>query len=167
MTSEPTLSSLIITLSDRASQNIYDDISGVELESLLKTYMDNNALSCSTQRIVIPDDPILLQEAFQDAVSKKTDFIFTTGGTGIGPRDITPDVIQPLLSKVIPGIMELIRVKHGQQFPLATLSRSIAGVAGQSLVFCLPGNPKAVREYMEEILKILLHSYKMLQGKGH
>lgn len=164
---EPTLSAVIITLSDRASQGKYEDISGAELEILLSKYLSDNNWGCSVQRKLIPDNALLLKEVFEDAVSNKIDFIFTTGGTGIGPRDITPDVIRPLLTKEIPGIMEVVRVKYGLQFPTAALSRSIAGVAGQSLVYCLPGNPKAVREYMDEILKTLRHCYRMLHGEGH
>lgn len=160
-------SALIITLSDRASQGTYEDISGLELEKMLGSYMCGIDTVCSIQRKIIPDEAEQLTKVFQDAITDETDFIFTTGGTGIGPRDITPDIIRPLLSKEIPGIMEVIRVKYGLQFPAAALSRSIAGVSGKSLVYCLPGNPKAVKEYMEEILKTLLHCHKMLHGYGH
>ncbi len=160
-------SALIITLSDRASQGIYEDISGLELEKMLGSYMCGIDKVCCIQRKVIPDEAEQLTKVFQEALNNETDFIFTTGGTGIGPRDITPDIIRPLLSKEIPGIVEVVRVRYGLQFPAAALSRSIAGVAGKSLVYCLPGNPKAVKEYMEEILKTLLHCHKMLRGYGH
>ena len=95
-------------------------------------------------------------------VKEKVDIIFTTGGTGIGPRDITPDVIKKLIDKEIPGIMEMIRIKYGMQFPNALLSRSIAGVAGKTLLYALPGNPKAVKEYCDEIFKTVEHSFRML-----
>jgi molybdopterin adenylyltransferase len=160
-----TLTALIITLSDRASQGIYQDKSGSDIEKILNNFMNGNNLRCSIQRQIIPDETSQLSEVFQAAVTSKTDFIFTTGGTGIGPRDITPDVVRPLLTKEIPGIMEVIRVKYGLQFPSAALSRSIAGIAGQSLVYCLPGSPKAVNEYMDEILKTLLHCYNTVHGK--
>ncbi len=162
-----TLSAFIITLSDRAAQGIYEDVSGREIENLLGKYMLENGLNCYIQRKVIADEAILLKELFQKQADHKIDFIFTTGGTGIGPRDITPDVIRPLLTKEIPGIMEVIRVKYGLQFPAASLSRSIAGVAGKSLVYCLPGNPKAVAEYMNEILKTLMHCYRMMHGESN
>lgn len=158
------ISILIITLSDRAAQGAYKDVSGSDLESILKEYLTGKNIACITERKVIPDEASLLQELVQESILNKTDFIFTTGGTGIGPRDITPDVIRPLLTKEIPGIMEVIHVKYGLQFPAAALSRSLAGIADQSLVYCLPGNPKAVKEYMEEILKTLLHCYKILHG---
>jgi len=165
--SQPHLSALLITLSDRASQGIYDDQSGSELEKMLGSFLSEKDIVCCIQRKIIPDEAGMLKAVFQEALVNEVDFIFTTGGTGIGPRDITPDVIRPFLSKEIPGIMEVIRVKYGLQFPAAALSRSIAGVAGQSLVYCLPGNPKAVKEYMDEILKTLIHCHKMLQGEGH
>ena len=92
------------------------------------------------------------------------DVVITTGGTGIGPRDITIETVRPLLDKEIPGIMEMIRIKYGQEKPNALLSRGIAGVMGQTLVYTLPGSVKAVDEYMTEILKTLQHLIYMLHG---
>jgi molybdenum cofactor synthesis domain-containing protein len=164
---EHKLSALIITLSDRASKGMYEDISGQALEAILSSHFKENNIACAIERSVIPDDANLLSETFTKAVNAKTDFIFTTGGTGIGPRDVTPDVIRPLLSKEIPGIMEVIRVRSSLTFPSAALSRSIAGTASQSLVYCLPGSPKAIKEYMDVILLTLLHCHKMVYGEGH
>jgi len=93
---------------------------------------------------------------------KKFDIVITTGGTGISPRDITPDIVKTLLDKEIPGIMESIRMKYGQQKSAALLSRSIAGVMGHSLVFTLPGSVRAVNEYLEEITKGLKHMIYMI-----
>lgn len=157
-------SAIVITLSDRASQGEYNDISGKALQQILVDYFVSVQSEIDVRYHLIPDDANQLKVLVQEAVHNETNFIFTNGGTGIGPRDITPDVIKPLLDKEIPGIMELIRIKYGLQFPSAALSRSIAGVSKNSLVYCLPGNPKAVREYMEEILKTLLHTYRMLKG---
>ena len=86
------------------------------------------------------------------------DIIFTTGGTGINSKDITPDVIKPMLDKEIPGIMEHIRIKYGEKIPSALLSRSIAGVINKTLVYSLPGSVKAVTEYIHEIQKSLDHA---------
>jgi molybdenum cofactor synthesis domain-containing protein len=102
----------------------------------------------------------MLNQARQD----KTDFIFTTGGTGIGPKDFTPEVVKPMLDKEIPGIMELIRTKYGAEKPNALASRSIAGVMNESLVFTLPGSVKAVNEYMTEISPTIHHMVFMLHG---
>lgn len=159
------LKALIITLSDRASRGDYEDTSGAGLEKTLTGYLKNNDCEYEIVRKVIPDEAEILRALLLNSIADRTDFIFTTGGTGIGVRDITPDVVRPLLSKEIPGIMEVIRVKYGQLFPAAALSRSIAGVASQSLVYCLPGNPKAVAEYMDEILKTLLHCYQLINNQ--
>ena len=92
------------------------------------------------------------------------DIIFTTGGTGIGPDDFTPEVVKPFLNKEIPGIMEYIRLKYGSIKPNALLSRSIAGLAKESLVFTMPGSKKAVTEYMSEITPMLEHLGYMKMG---
>ena len=83
--------------------------------------------------------------------------IFTTGGTGVGPRDIAPETITPLCGKLIPGIMEHIRAKFGTDNPRARLSRAIAGVAGTTQIYTLPGSVRAVEEYLPEILVTLEH----------
>ena len=92
------------------------------------------------------------------------DVIFTTGGTGIGPRDFTPETVRSILDKEIPGIMELIRVKYGMEKPAALLSRGVAGVAGKTLIYTLPGSVKAVSEYCNEILPTIEHSMYMIEG---
>ena len=92
------------------------------------------------------------------------DAVFTTGGTGIGPRDITPDVIETMADRLIPGIMEHIRIQFGAEKPNALLSRSIAAVMGQTLVYALPGSVRAVSEYMGEILKTFEHALLMIHG---
>ena len=85
--------------------------------------------------------------------------IITTGGTGIGPRDITVETVTPMLTKEIPGIMEYIRIRYGTEKPNALLSRGVAGIIGKSLIYTLPGSVRAVEEYMTEILKTLKHLY--------
>jgi molybdopterin adenylyltransferase len=95
------------------------------------------------------------------------DILLTTGGTGIGPRNITPEVIKPMLDIEIPGIMEVIRVKYGLQNPAAALSRGVAGLMDNTFVFTLPGDLKAVNEYMEEFLKNLDHLLLMINGIDH
>ncbi len=111
---------------------------------------------------LIPDDAHQLKNAIKQAVKNESDFIFTTGGTGIGPKDITPDIVKPMFDKEIPGIMDLIRVKYGADKPAALISRSIAGVIDKSMVYCLPGSVKAVNEYLDEILKTVEHSLYMI-----
>ena len=152
----------VITLSDRASQGIYEDKSGPMLKKLTEIFFSESGRTVSVENTVLPDDELQLETLLKLLIKRNTDIIFTTGGTGIGPRDITPEVIKKLIDKEITGIMEMIRVKYGMQFPNALLSRSIAGVAGKTLLYALPGNPKAVKEYCDEIFKTVEHSFRML-----
>ncbi len=153
-------SARIITLSDRAFQGEYEDKSGPRIQELLTSHVSRLTSHVS----LLPDNPNLLRSKLTEAIKEGVDFIFTTGGTGIGPRDFTPDVVKPLLDKEIPGIMEMIRTKYGAEKHQALLSRGIAGVAGDTLVFTLPGSVKAVNEYMQEIMKSLMHMVYMLHG---
>jgi molybdopterin biosynthesis enzyme MoaB len=90
--------------------------------------------------------------------------IITTGGTGIGPRDITPEVVVVRCSKLLPGIMENIRAKYGQENPNALLSRGVAGMMGHSFIYTLPGSKRAVEEYLHEILKTMEHLILMFHA---
>ncbi|HRS54128.1 MAG TPA: molybdopterin-binding protein, partial [Bacteroidales bacterium] len=99
-----------------------------------------------------------------DAIYDNVDFIFTTGGTGIGPRDITLEVVSKFIEKEIPGIMDSIRLKYGENLPAALISRSIAGIAQNSVIFTLPGSVKAINEYISEIKKNILHISYMIKG---
>jgi molybdenum cofactor synthesis domain-containing protein len=154
---------LVITLSDRASRGDYENLSGPRISELVKKYFLHLSIKCSVNEILIPDDEDELKEIIIDS-GAGFDIIFTTGGTGIGPRDITVETITPLLTKQIPGIMEYIRVKYGAVKPGALLSRGVAGLMGNTLIYTLPGSVRAVNEYMTEILKTLLHTLHMLYG---
>ena len=154
----------VITLSDRASRGEYADLSGPEIVQSLNSYFKEKEWVFTIDAIIIPDDSSLLTENLLKAKDEKVDIVFTTGGTGIGPRDFTPEVMKKVLDKEIPGIMENIRLKFGQKIPNALLSRGTAGVMGESQVYSLPGSVKAVREYMGEILKTLEHLIFMLHG---
>ncbi|MFP4622231.1 MAG: molybdopterin-binding protein, partial [Bacteroidales bacterium] len=110
----------------------------------------------------IPDEQHELINLLQDARSQEYDVVMSTGGTGLGSRDITPGTIGVLLDREIPGIMEMIRMQFGKNNPNALLSRSIAGVMGRTLVYALPGSTKAVDEYLEIILPALKHSIFMV-----
>ena len=154
---------LIITLSDRASKGEYADKSGPKVKEALETFAAFSHFKLDIENVIIPDDETQLKNILTNA--KNTyDFIFTTGGTGIGPRDITVDVVKPMLDKEIPGIMDMIRMKYGMEKPNALISRSIAGLMGNTMVFVLPGSVKAVHEYMYEITKILQHLVLMLHS---
>jgi molybdenum cofactor synthesis domain-containing protein len=151
----------VITLSDRASQGVYPDKSGPEIIRMLEGFFHDGGKPYQATHSLISDDPLQLAGMLEEA-RDHTDIVITTGGTGIGPRDITPDVVRQKLDREIPGIMEMIRIKYGMENPNALLSRGVAGVMGQTLVYTLPGSVRAVREYMEEILKGLQHSIWML-----
>jgi len=155
---------MVITLSDRASAGEYADRSGPEIESIAGEYFKGKGLQFQVEKRIIPDDPDELRHTIDQAMNEQFDVIITTGGTGIGPRDFTPDVVKELLDKEIPGVMELIRIKYGSEKPNALLSRGVAGVIGNTLVYTLPGSVRAVREYMEEILKTMHHLMFMLRG---
>jgi len=154
----------VITLSDRAYEGIYQDKSGPLIEKLAKDWFQSQNYSAATSRVVIPDEPNFLEKELQSAVDENFDIIYTTGSTGIGPRDIAPKIIQNFIDVEIPGIMDLIRVKYGMEKPNALLSRSVAGVKNQTLLFSMPGSTKAVNEYLTEIHKILIHAFLMLYG---
>lgn len=154
---------VIITLSDRASRGEYEDISGIVIKNYVENYLKNKGWNFETDYCIIPDDAKLLREKIL-SVKSNVDLIFTTGSTGISPRDIVPETIKPMINKEIPGIMELIRVKYGMKIPNAVLSRGIAGIIGTAQIYTLPGSVKAVNDYMNEILKTLEHLIYMYWG---
>ncbi|MEI6809936.1 MAG: molybdenum cofactor synthesis domain-containing protein [bacterium] len=154
----------VITLSDRASCGEYEDVSGLAIRQTLDKLFTGKRYRIIISRVLIPDDADKLRAEVIAACSEGVAALFTTGGTGIGPRDITPDVLIPLLDKQIPGPMEYVRIKYGERNPAVLLSRSIAGTRGQTLIFAMPGSPKAVAEYMEVICSLLFHSMQMVRG---
>jgi molybdopterin adenylyltransferase len=156
------IKTLIITLSDRASRGEYEDKSGPLLEKLAEDFFKSKNRHYHIDKMIIPDQEEDLSKLLKKAQKENYDAVFTTGGTGIGPRDITPDVVKKHLTKEIPGIMELIRVKYGMEKPNALVSRGIAGVMNKTLVYTMPGSPKAVNEYCSEIFKTVEHSLYML-----
>jgi molybdenum cofactor synthesis domain-containing protein len=154
----------VITLSDRAYKGEYEDRSGPRIIELVKQFFNEKNNRYDIEHTIIPDNPEALRVLLERAEDELFDVVFTTGGTGIGPRDFTPEVVKDLLDKEIPGIMESIRLKYGVEKPNALLSRGVAGVMGETLVYAMPGSVKAVNEYMEEILKTLRHLFYMLAG---
>lgn len=154
---------LIITLSDRAYRGKYQDLSGPRIKEKLEEFFKVQKWDSNIRIVLIPDDADALQKLITDA-GNSSNLIFTTGGTGIGPRDITVEAVKPLLSKEIPGVMEFIRIKYGAEKPNALLSRGVAGITGESLIYTLPGSLKAVDEYMSEIIKTLKHTVLMQYG---
>ena len=154
----------VVTLSDRASRGEYPDRSGPAIIKCMEDFFQRTNKPFQIHYQVLPDEAGSLNQILDQMLAHRTDILITTGGTGIGPRDITPDVIRPRLTREIPGIMEMMRVKYGAEKPGALLSRGVAGLMGNTLVYTLPGSVKAVQEHMEEILKTLQHAIWMLHG---
>jgi len=154
----------VITLSDRASRGEYEDRSGPAMIKMLEDFFNHKKWNFRIDHEIIPDDPVKLKELLLKCREGKFDFVFTTGGTGIGPRDFTPDVTREMIDKEIPGIMEMIRLKYGQEKPAALVTRGIAGLMGQTLIFNLPGSVKAINEYIPEISVHLNHLVMMIHS---
>lgn len=154
----------VLTLSDRASRSQYEDRSGPRITEITSGFFKTLGFQIHIDNHLIPDDASMLRQLLSDAREKEYDLVFTTGGTGIGPRDITPDVTMKMLDKEIPGVMDHIRLKFGQDKPGVLLSRAVAGLMGNTLVFNLPGSVRAVEEYFAEISKNLKHMLYMIHG---
>ena len=158
---------LVLTSSDRAARGEYEDQSGPAAAEILEDFFRGRRWHPRLERKVLSDDRGPLEEELRRARDGGADVVITTGGTGVGPRDNAPEAVEEVCDKLIPGVMEAIRLKFGVEKPNALLSRSVAGVAGRTLVYALPGSPRAVREYLGEILKTLEHLLLMVRGVGH
>lgn len=154
----------VITLSDRAAKGIYKDRSGPEIVKMTEEIFSKLNWRFSIEKQIIPDDKLLLEQLLETELKNPVDLIITTGGTGIGPRDITPEVMIKFIQKEIPGIMEMIRWKYGVEKPVVLVSRTLAGVSGTTLMFALPGSFTAVTEYMSEISKHIEHLFYMIHA---
>ncbi|MCY3023745.1 MAG: molybdopterin-binding protein [Planctomycetota bacterium] len=157
----------IVTLSDRASRGDYEDRSGPRARELMAEFFRPKRWHVEFETAVLPDDAERLRRELLAARDAGVDVVVTSGGTGVGPRDITPETVTAVCDKMVPGIMEAIRAKYGAANPHACLSRSVAGVAGTTLIYALPGSPRAVEEYLREILLTLEHVILMVHGLGH
>lgn len=153
----------IVTVSDRASRGEYEDLSGPAIKTKIEKYFCDKPWKILFHTIIVPDEFEDIKGQMKLLTENGFDVVISTGGTGIGTRDITPEAVKEIIDKEIPGIMELIRVKYGTKIPNALISRAMAGVHGQCLVYALPGSVKAVGEYMDEILPTLEHSLFMLK----
>ena len=157
----------VFTLSDRVIKGEYEDLSGPKIVEHLQDFFKDKRWHTEIESDVLSDDKMQLKMKLESAINEGVDIIITTGGTGVGPRDITPDVVASVSDKVIPGIMEHIRLKYAANNPNALLSRGIVGLSGRTLIYTLPGNVTAINEYMEEILKTMEHLITMIYGVGH
>jgi molybdopterin adenylyltransferase len=150
----------IITVSDRSSQGIREDSSGPALAAMLA---DAQIEVCKS--LVIPDEKDQIKEAIiKYADVENFDLILTTGGTGVSPRDVTPDATLEVIDKQIPGMAEAMRHQSMNITPYAMISRAIAGIRGRCLIVNLPGSPKGAKENLAIILPALKHSIEKIKG---
>ena len=148
----------ILTLSDKGSKGDRDDASGPAIEKIIKKI---NATVVSYE--IIADDKNRIKRKLI-SLSKGADLILTTGGTGVSPRDVTPDATLEVVDYEIPGLAEAMRMKGLKKTPFAMISRAVAGVRGKTLIINLPGSPKAVKENISVILPVLPHIIEKLHG---
>jgi cyclic pyranopterin monophosphate synthase len=153
------LSAAVLTVSDRCSSGDADDASGRLLAALLR---DRGAEVASAA--IVPDEVAAIRAAVQAAVDRGAHVVVTTGGTGLGPRDVTPEALRPLFATEIPGIGELLRSAGAASTRMSWLSRSTAGIVGGCLVVALPGSPRAVQEGFDAIAPLLGHAVQIVHG---
>lgn len=149
----------IICVSDRCYRKECEDKSGPAIAECVKELSEQ-----SVYRLV-PDVKMKISKALCElADSENCDVIFTTGGTGFAPRDVTPEATKAVIEKEVPGISEAIRAKSLEITDRAMLSRAVSGIRGKTLIINLPGSPKAVRESIEVVLPVLPHAVETLSG---
>jgi molybdenum cofactor biosynthesis protein B len=147
----------VVTISDGVAAGVRDDLSGPALEDLLR------GLGFAVSRALVADDRAAIQAALRDAAATDR-LVVTTGGTGLTPRDVTPQATAALLDYEVPGLAEAMRAAGRAKTPMADLSRGLVGVLGRSLVVNVPGSPKAARESIEAIAPALAHALETLAG---
>lgn len=152
---------LVLTISDRASAGVYEDTSGPALEKMLRNAFD----PISVYRKIVPDESEPILGAYEEF--NTCNFIITTGGTGISPRDITPDVTTIFCDRMIPGIAEMLRAESLKQTQNAVFSRSVAGIKNSTIIINLPGSLRGATYCLEQLIPLLPHALRMLRGEGH
>lgn len=154
------ITAAVITLSDKGSKGEREDLAGPEIVEIVKTIGIDVLFS-----EIIPDEFELIKQKLIE-YSTKVDAVFTTGGTGLSPRDVTPEATLSVLDREIPGISEAMRSEGLKKTKRAMLSRAVAGVRGQTLIVNLPGSPKAVREGLAVILEVIPHAVEKIKGSS-
>ncbi len=153
----------ILTVSDSCSQRKKEDVSGQTIKNML----DADKFEICEYKVVADEREDIKKELIYFADKVKVDIVLTTGGTGLGPRDVTPEATAEVCEKMVPGLAEAMRSEGLKKTKNAMLSRGAAGVRKNTLIINLPGSPKAVKESLEIILDVLPHARDMLLGKGH
>jgi len=152
----------ILTISDKGSRGERQDKSGEAIREILSS-IDARIVNYD----IVPDEKELIaQELISWADENNLDVILTTGGTGLTPRDITPEATLAVVDRIVPGFAEAMRAESLKKTPMAMLSRAVVGTRGKCLIINLPGSPKAVRECLEVILPALPHAMETLKGQA-
>lgn len=149
----------IITVSDRASQGVYEDLGGPALKELIVSW---GWTACAEE--IVPDDIRQIQRAIQKQINQGAQLILTTGGTGIAPKDVTPEAIRELADRELPGFGEVMRMESMKITHNAILSRNLAAVVGSALVVALPGKPQGAVDCLGFVKGAIPHCVKILQG---
>jgi molybdenum cofactor biosynthesis protein MoaC len=152
----------VIVCSDTIAAEKKEDRAGKAIIELLEQYKVS-----TTHYTIIPDEEEAIQQQVQQAINKQFDLLIFCGGTGLSPRDITPEAVRPLIDREIPGIMEAARAYGQQRTPYAMLSRGLAGFCQNTLVLTLPGSTQGAIESMHALFPHLLHIFKVAQGARH
>lgn len=152
----------ILVCSDTLASGQGQDRSG----EVIREKLDHLGITVDEKRIVA-DEVGAIQEAARHFVAQGVDLLLVTGGTGLSPRDVTPEALEPLLDRRIPGVEEAIRAYGQQRLATAMLSRSLAGQIGKTLVLALPGSPAGAAEGMDAVFPALLHAFSVLEGVRH
>jgi len=149
----------VITISDRVSAGKMEDKSGPALMRILASAGFEVAAP-----EVVPDSEQDIVDALEAAVVRRADVVITTGGTGLGPRDVTPQATSTVIEFEVPGIAETMRRAGAATTPMAALSRGIAGVRGHTLIINVPGSAKGAAESLEAVMPVLAHAIRLLHG---
>ena len=150
----------IITVSDKGSRGEREDLSGPAIKELLTSLPAEVKFSA-----VIPDDTDVIAATLRECSDERAlDLIVTTGGTGVSPRDVTPEATREVIDKEIPGMAEVMRMEGLKKTPHAMISRAVVGMRRQSLIINLPGSPKAVKENLSVLLPALPHTLSKIKG---